>query len=99
MRQPCVRTNLIARLTYSVQPVGAEGLALGEVAGAKGLQEGVEAGSVVGMPQVAEFVEYHIVPKVVREAHEVEVQVDIAFAGAAAPVRGIVLDANGINCE
>lgn len=64
----------------SVQPVAAEGLLLGEVAGAEGLQEGVELRAVVGVAEVAELVEDDVVPQLVREAHEVEVQVDVAFA-------------------
>ena len=80
----------------SVQPVAAEGLLLGEVAGAEGLQEGVEGGAVVGVPEMAELVEDDIVPQLVRDAHKVEVQVDVPFARAASPVGGIVLDADGI---
>ena len=64
----------------SVQPVAAEGLLLGEVAGAEGLQEGVELRAVVGVAEVAELVEDDVVPQLVREAHEVEVKVDVAFA-------------------
>ena len=37
-----------------------------------------------------------IVPKLVRKAREVEVQVDVAFARTTSPVRGVVLDADGI---
>lgn len=68
----------------------------GEMVGAEGFEEGVELGSVVGVAEVAELVEDDVVPQLVREAHEVEVQVDVAFARAASPVRGVVLDADGI---
>ena len=80
----------------SVQPVVTQGPLLGEMVRAEGFKEGVELGSVVGMAKVAELVEDDVVPQFVREAHEVEVQVDVAFARAASPVRGVVLDADGI---
>ena len=80
----------------SVQPVAAQGPLFGEMAGAEGLEEGVELRAVVGVAEVAELVEDDVVPQLVREAHEVEVQVDVAFARAASPVRGVVLDADGI---
>lgn len=68
----------------------------GEMVGTEGLKEGVELRAVVGVAEVAELVEDDVVPQLVREAHEVEVQVDVAFARAASPVRGVVLDADGI---
>ena len=80
----------------SVQPVVTQGPLLGEMVRAEGFKEGVELGSVVGMAKVAELVEDDVVPQLVREAHEVEVQVDVAFARAASPVRGVVLDVDGI---
>lgn len=80
----------------SVQPVAAQCPLPGEVAGAEGLEEGVELRAVVGVAEVAELVEDDVVPQFVREAHEVEVQVDVALARAASPVRGVVLDADGI---
>ncbi len=80
----------------SEQPVAAQGTLLGEVVRAKGFEEGVELQAVVGVFEVAELVEDDVVAKLVREAHEVEVQVDVAFARAASPVRGVVLDADGI---
>lgn len=64
----------------SVQPVAAQCPLPGEVAGAEGLEEGVELRAVVGVAEVAELVEDDVVPQLVREAHEVEVQVDVAFA-------------------
>jgi len=69
---------------------------LGEVVRANGFEEGVEPRAVVGVAEVAELVEDDVVPKLVRKAHQVEVQVDVAFYGAASPVRGVVLDADGI---
>ncbi len=80
----------------SVQPVAAQGPLLGEVIGTEGFQESVELETVIGMTKVAEFVENDVVPQLVRKAHEVEVQVDVAFARAAPPVRGVVLDADGV---
>ena len=64
--------------------------------GTEGFKEGVEPRAVVGVAEVAELVEDDVVPQLVRETHEVEVQVDVAFARAASPVRGVVLDADGI---
>ena len=64
----------------SVQPVAAQGSLFGEMVGAEGFEEGVELGSVVGVAEVAELVEDDVVTKLVREAHEVEVKVDVAFA-------------------
>ena len=80
----------------SVHPVAAQLPLFGEVAGAEGFEEGVEPRAVVGVAEVAELVEEDVVPQLVREAYEVEVQVDVAFARAASPVRGVVLDADGI---
>ena len=80
----------------SVQPVAAQRPLLGKVAWAEGFEEGVELGAVVGVTEMAELVEDDVVAKLVREAHEVEVQVDVTFARAASPVRGVVLDADGI---
>lgn len=80
----------------SVQPVAAQCPLLGEMIRAEGLEEGVELRAVVGVAEVAELVEDDVVPQLVREAHEVEVQVDVALARAASPVRGVVLDADGI---
>ena len=51
---------------------------------------------MVGMAEMAELVEDDVVTKLVRKAYEVEIQVDVAFARAASPVRGVVLDADGI---
>lgn len=64
----------------SVQPVAAQCPLPGEVAGAEGFEEGVELRAVVGVAEVAELVEDDVVPQLVREAHEVEVKVDVAFA-------------------
>lgn len=80
----------------SVQPVAAQCPLLGDMIRAEGLEEGVELRAVVGVAEVAELVEDDVVPQLVREAHEVEVQVDVALARAASPVRGVVLDADGI---
>ena len=40
----------------SVQPVAAQCPLFGEMVGAEGLQEGVEGGAVVGVPEMAELV-------------------------------------------
>ena len=61
---------------------------------AEAFQQGVETLPVVRMLQVAEFVEQHVVPEFVRQPHDIEVQVDIPFPGAAPPIRGVVLDAD-----
>ena len=44
---------------------------------AEGFEEGVELRAVVGMAEVAEFMEDDVVAQLVREAHEVEIQVDV----------------------
>lgn len=80
----------------SVQPVAAQGPLFGAMVGAEGFEEGVELRAMVGVAEMAELVEDDIVPQLVRKAHEVEIQVDVAFARAASPVRGVVLDADGI---
>ena len=56
----------------------------------------MELRAMVGMAEMAELVEDDVVTKLVRKAYEVEIQVDVAFARAASPVRGVVLDADGI---
>ena len=72
--------RVLLREDNSVQPVAAQGPLFGEMVGAEGFEECVELGSVVGVAEVAELVEDDIVPQLVREAHEVEVKVDVAFA-------------------
>ena len=62
-------------------------------------QQGVEFRAMVHVAKVAEFVEHHIILEVLRQAHQVQIQVDIAFYGAAAPVADIVFDANLIVVE
>ena len=52
---------------------------LGAVVGADGFEEGVELGAVVEVAQVAEFVEDYVVTEFFGDAHQVEIQVDIAF--------------------
>ena len=78
----------------SDEAVGLQFAGEGAVAGADGLQEGVELGTVVEVAQVAEFVEHYEVAEVLRETHKVEIEVDVAQLGAAAPVGGVVLDAD-----
>ena len=56
----------------------------------------MELRAMVGVTEMAELVEDDVVTKLVRKAYEVEIQVDVAFARAASPVRGVVLDADGI---
>lgn len=80
----------------SEQPVATQCPLLGEVAWTEGFEEGVELRAVVWVTEVAELVEDDVVPQLVWKAHEVEVQVYVAFARAASPVRGVVLDADGI---
>ena len=80
----------------SVQSVAVQGALSGQMVRADGFKEGVEPGAVVGVAEVAEFVEDDIVAQLVRKTHEVEVQVDVAFARAAPPVRGVVFVAHGI---
>ena len=70
-----------------------------EVIGAETLQKFVEAGTVVEVAQVAELVQQHIVAERSGQADKVEVQVYVPFCGAAAPVGGIVLDADAAVCE
>ena len=64
------------------------------MAGADALEEGVELRAVVKVFQVAEFVEHDVVAQVLGETHQVEVEIDVAELGAAAPVGGVVLDAD-----
>ena len=55
-------------------------------------EQGVEIRPVIRLPEMAEFVENHVVDKVFRKAQQIEIQVDIALGRAASPVREIVLD-------
>ena len=54
-------------------------------------QQGVEVLTMVRMPQMAEFMEKHIVPELFRKPHQVEVQVDVALSRTATPIGGVVL--------
>ena len=76
------------------EAVGFQLAGEGAVAGADRLQEGVELWTVVEVAEVAEFVEHDKVAKMLREAHEVEIEVDVAQFGAAAPVGRVMLDAD-----
>lgn len=55
-------------------------------------QQGMEIRTVVRMSKVAEFVEEHIVPEFFRQPYQIEIQVDIPFSRATAPVGNIVFD-------
>ena len=50
----------------------------------------MELGSVVQVLEMTQFVEHHEVLQFCREAHQLEVQVDVPFDGTAAPVRPVV---------
>ena len=47
---------------------------------------------MVWMAKVAEFMEHDIVPKILGDPHEIEVQIYVSFPGATAPVGDIILD-------
>ena len=59
---------------------------------AEPVQQGMELRAMVEVAQVAELVEQDIVPQRFLETHQVEIEVDIALGGTAAPVGDIVLD-------
>ena len=42
-------------------------------------EQGMELRSVVQDPEVAEFVQDHIVPEILREPHYMKVEVDVPF--------------------
>ena len=65
----------------------------GTVAGADALKEGMELRTVVEIAQVAELVQHDIVLQVLRKAHYVEIEIDVAELRATAPVGDVVLDA------
>ena len=69
------------------------------VARADHLHQLVEFGPVVHLPEVAQLVEHDVVAQVLREPHEIEVQIDIALSGTAAPIGDIVLDAHIVIAE
>ena len=66
---------------------------------ADAFQQGVELRAVVHVAEVTEFVEHYIILQVLRQTHQVQIQVDIPFYGAAAPVADIMFDANLIEGE
>ena len=55
-------------------------------------QQGMEIRAMVRMSKLAEFMQKHVVPEFFRQPYQIEIQVDIAFSRATAPVRNIVLD-------
>lgn len=55
--------------------------------------------AVVLMTKMAEFVEQDIVLEDMGKADDIQVQIDVAFGGAASPVRCIVLYGNAVVCE
>ena len=62
-------------------------------------QQQMESVSMIRMAQVAEFVQKHIVLKHLRQTDNIQVQIDIAFCGTAAPVGSIMLDSYLVICK
>ena len=77
----------------------AEGGQTGKIVGAEPLQKVMELGAVVVMAQVGELVEKDIIADGLGKADKIEIEIDVAKGGAAAPVGGIVLDGHAIVAE
>ena len=54
---------------------------------------------VIEVTEMAEFVDNHVITQVLRETHQIEVEIDIPFGGTAAPIGDIMLDADLIVAE
>ena len=72
---------------------------LDQMVGQDMLQKEVESMAVVRVAEVAELVQKDVVLEHARQAHDAEVQVDVAFGRAAAPVGRVVLDGHSVVCE
>ena len=55
-------------------------------------QQEVEIRAMVRMSKVAELMQKHVVPKFFRQPYQIEIQVNIPFSRAAAPVGDVVFD-------
>ncbi len=62
-------------------------------------EQEVEGRSMVMMPEVAELMEEDIVLEGLREADDVQVEIDVGAGRAAAPVGGVVLDGHVVVYE
>ena len=63
------------------------------------LQKEVEGMTVVLMAEVAELVQKDVVLEHARQAHDAEIQVDIAFGRATSPVGSVMFYGNTVICE
>ncbi len=63
------------------------------------LKQEMEGMAMVMMPQMAEFMEKDIVAEDVREADDVQVEIDVAAGRAAAPVGRVMLDGQPVVYE
>ena len=72
---------------------------LRKVVGKQAFQFVVKLRAVVGMVQMRELVQENIVLQRFGNAHQVQVQIDVSFRGAGAPVGGIVLDDDAVVFE
>ena len=71
---------------YGGDAVSPELALEGAVVRTDAFQKGVELGAVIQVLQMAELVEHYVVAQVLGKEHKIEVQIDVAQLGAAAPV-------------
>ena len=62
-------------------------------------QFGMEGGAVVRMVQMREFVQEDVVLQRHRDPHQIQVQIDVSFRGAGAPVGGVMLDDDAVELK
>ena len=52
--------------------------------------------SMVLMPQMAKFMQKHIILKGLRKTHYIQIQIDVRSGGTAAPVCSVMLDSHAV---
>ena len=63
------------------------------------LKQQMEGMAMIMMAKVAEFMKEDIVLKDLGQTYDVQVQVDVSFIGAAAPVGRVMLDCDLVICK
>ena len=89
-----LRSSRLARESSSIRITGIHKLQ--QIIGQHMFKKKMKGMAVVMMPQVAEFMEHDIVLKDLWKADEIQIQVDVCFGRAAAPVGRIVLDCHAV---
>ena len=55
--------------------------------------------AVIGMSEMTQLMKYDMVSQKLRQAHKIEVEVDVALRRTAAPIGSIMLDSHAVICK